>query len=223
MTVEEEDNQMIATDRASRSEKLTRLALLILLFVAVTVGSYASATALRGAEKPPQGAAEALAAEAREQNPFPSGRYLTAFVFVASDCGFSSHPTTMAALRELPALLRERSADYANVSVIGVSLDRDVGAGVRFLRELEPAGAGFDEISTGRSWLNEQVARFVWREGKAHPGLPQVVLIEREVDARRYPQHIEIHPDSVALNVLGRDDILAWIGDGAPLNWNASR
>lgn len=211
---------------ASRWKKLrpSQLALLAGLFVVAALLSHAMATALRGGVAPAHAALEGTAADTLVTAPFASGRYLAAFVFAASGCGFSSHPTTMEALRQVPGLLRAGAgAEFADVSVIGVALDVEPDTGVRFLRELEHPGARFDEVSAGNSWMNEQAIRLMWRDGAAAPLLPQVVLIERQVDARMYPRHIEVRDDSVILNVVGRDDILRWVAEGAPLQFGGPR
>lgn len=200
-----------------------RFALLLMMFGAVTLLSYRMATALRGGVAPALASAEAMAADTPIAGPFASGQHLAAFVFVASDCGFSAHPTTVDALRQLPGLLRDRAAGrFANVSVIGIALDDEVAPGIGFLQDLQQPGSEFDEISAGNSWMNEQAIRLMWRDGAAAPLLPQVLLVERSVDARMYPRHIEVRADSVILNVVGRDDILRWVGDGAPLDAGGS-
>jgi hypothetical protein len=190
-----------------------RAVLLTVLFLAVALLSYRSAL---GIANTAQTAGDAPAA-APLQERFPSGAYLTAFVFVASDCGYSTHPSTVEALRSFVESFRARGDAYANVSLIGVAIDEDVEAGVQFLRSLESPGSRFDEISVGRSWLNEQVTRFVWREGVLIAALPQILVVQREVDARPYPRHIDVQRDTAILNVMGRDDILRWVADGTPL------
>lgn len=201
-----------------------RTALLGGLFLSFTMVSFRVAKAFRGDTVRAAPSATVTNPDASVRNPFESGRYLLAYVLLASDCGYSTERLAKRALRALPDSLRAvHGAAFANVSVVGVALDEDVAAGIRFLDELDRSGRAFDEISVGKSWLNEQIVRLVWREGVAPASLPQVVLVARQVDARAYPRHIETQRDSVLLTVTGRNDIVAWVNEGVPLRFEPSR
>lgn len=200
---------------------LVRLGMMGALFIGCAAAAYGVTSTLRAAPRPPT--APAARPVTPPKPPFQSGRYLLAFVFVSSECGFSTLPQTRRALRALPDSLREaHGAEFTSVSVIGVTIDKDVDTGLRFLREIERSGQVFDEISVGRSWLNEHVLRFVWREGMATANLPQVVLVERHVDVTRYPRHIATERDSVLLNLTGSKAISEWVGKGASLRFTKS-
>lgn len=195
-----------------------RVATRAALFVACAAVSYGVATTLSAAPSAPPRAPPRVSAPTKPL--FQSGRYLVAYVFVSSECGFSTLRQTRRALREFPDSLRATNGSaFANVSVIGVAIDEDVDAGLRFLRDVERSRHVFDEISVGRSWLNEQVMRLVWREGMATANLPQIVLVERQVDATPYPRHIATQRDSVLLNLTGSEQIVAWVGKGAPVRY----
>lgn len=199
-----------------------RAATLGALFIACAAASYGVSSTLRAAPNAPSAPAPPRA-NVPVKPPFESGRYLVAFVFVSSDCGFSRLRETRRALREFPDSLRAANGSaFTDVSVIGVSIDKDVDAGLRFLRDIEGSRHVFDEISVGRSWLNEQVVRLVWREGMATANLPQIVLVERQVDMAPYPRHIGTERDSVLLNLTGSKEIAAWVGKGAPLRYTKS-
>jgi hypothetical protein len=113
--------------------------------------------------------------------------------------------------------------EFAQVSVVGVAIDEDLAAGIEYLGKLGPRGEVFDEISVGRSWMNEFVTGFVWRAGIAEPEVPQLLLVERQVDAAAYPRHIVIRPDSVLLRITGRNDLMAWVEQGTPLDFPSNR
>ena len=100
---------------------------------------------------------------------------------------------------------------------MGIASDRDLRKGVQYLESLGALGSVFDQLSLGGSWLNEQMAALVWREGVATPEVPQIVLVERLVDAGNYPAHVEIRRDSLLLVVAGLTDIVRWVSDGTPL------
>jgi hypothetical protein len=157
-------------------------------------------------------------------NPFASanGTHLIAFVITASDCGWSQRPSMMEAMGSLRSKLRTKhGANYAQVSVIGVALDEDLDAGLRFLSQLgkgKPGGA-FDQVVVGGSWLNEQIVRFVWRDSVAEAASPQVIVIERPVNTESYLSTftIGIKNDRVVTNRTGRE-IFEWISDGLPVD-----
>lgn len=209
-----------------------RAALLVAILIISTAGSYILARVLRADTASRNHLPAAMihtdsgtsttsaGADSMYQNPFRSGRYLVAYVLVASDCGFSNEKLTKKAIREFGDSLRVSQGEvYTHVSVVGVSIDTDLDAGIKFLQEIRGSGTVFDEISVGGNWLNEHITRLVWREGMATPNLPQVVLIERRVDADAYPRHMELHRDSVLLNVIGRNDLVAWVNSGTPLDF----
>ncbi len=211
----------MSQNRASRGAIWYRTVLIVLVVVFSMVASYGLTGAWRGNSgrgARPASLAGAGAGTSRVQSPFPSGRYLVAFVLLSSECGFSTEKGTKKAIRELRASLRASHAKaFAKVSVIGIAIDEDLDAGVRYLQSLGPSA--FDEISVGGSWLNELVTALVWRDGVATPETPQVVLVERRVDASEYPRNIDVQRDSVLLKVTGRDDLLAWVNQGAPMDF----
>ncbi len=108
------------------------------------------------------------------------------------------------------------------MSVVGIAMDDDLTAGVRYLRSLGRSGAAFDEISVGGSWLNQFATALIWRDGLATPEVPQVVLVERRVDAAGYPRYMDVQRDSVLLKVTGRDSLIAWVNGGTPLDFGRS-
>jgi len=141
-------------------------------------------------------------------------------VLLSSECGFCTEKWARKAIGELrDSLQRVQGKAFAHTSVVGVALDNDVRAGVRYLQNLREAGAPFDELSVGGSWLNELITRLVWRDGLATPEVPQVVLVERNVDATSYPRNIDVHRDSMLLRVAGHDDLIAWVNAGTPLTF----
>lgn len=166
----------------------------------------------------PRPATTRNAADSSPRIPFPSGRYLVAFVLVSSKCGFCTEPWARKALGEVrDSLQRTQGKTFAHTSVIGVAIDDDLQAGVRYLQGFRGRRTSFDELSIGGSWLNEIVTSLVWRDGLATAEVPQVVLVERRVDARGYPGNIAVRRDSMLLRVVGREDVIAWVNAGTPL------
>ncbi len=158
-------------------------------------------------------------------NPFASvnGVHLIAFVIGASDCGWSNLPEIKEAFGRIRERIRAAYGDtYAHIEVVGVAIDEDPEAGLTYLSDIGggTVGTAFDQIAVGGSWLNEQVVRFAWREGKAAASTPQVIVVERLVDTSSYLSEstIKTGDDLVVANARGRNDILRWLEQGLPLD-----
>lgn len=157
-------------------------------------------------------------------NPFAAddGMHLIAFVFASSECGWSSRPETMRAVKGIREAMRAVfDSTYARVSVIAVSTDTDLNIGLRFLREVGGGdlNGAFDQIMVGGSWLNEQAIRFIWRERIAEAGVPQIVVIERPVITASYmvSSTIGVLGDRLRANPVGSTAIMQWVQSGFPL------
>lgn len=152
-------------------------------------------------------------------SPYASGSYLVAYVFVSSGCGFSTERRLRNAVERMRAQLRSlHGQNYAAIKVIGVAVDASIEGGMSYMRGLK--GSPFDEIDVGGGWLNELFSRVVWQDGVSTPELPQVVLVQRTVDATPYPQAVVVTRDSTIRAVVGRDSLLAWVDNGMPLAQN---
>jgi hypothetical protein len=158
-------------------------------------------------------------------NPFASanGTHLIAFVLTASDCGWSRIPESMEAVGRIRDQIRSTHGDsYAQVTVVGVALDRDIEAGIGFLSEIGKGkpGRSFDQVMIGGGWLNEQVVRFAWRERIAEAVTPSVIVIERPVNTESYvsTSTIDAQADRLLVKLQGRLQIVAWMNAGMPLN-----
>jgi len=159
-------------------------------------------------------------------NPFASvdGEHLVAFVITASDCGWSNQHLTKAALGSIRERMRSAYGDkYAHIEVVCVAIDENPEAGLAFLSDIGGGAVrtAFDQVAVGGSWLNEQVVRFVWREGKTEAATPQVIVVERRVDTSSYLSEstIKTGDDLIVANASGRSDILRWIEQGLPLDY----
>ena len=183
--------------------------------------AYTVVSALRS---PPPPRAAIADSTHRPINPFASanGKHLIAFIVTASDCGWSSRPSTMAAIGGIREGLRSTYlGSYARVTVVGIALDQDPRVGYDFLRRI---GSGeldrsFDQVVAGGSWLNEAIVRFVWQDQIAEASSPQIVVIERQVATSMYVQTsaIEASGNRVRANPVGSDAILRWVQAGFPL------
>ena len=156
------------------------------------------------------------------------GVHVVAFVIGASDCGWSNHPLTKAALGSIRERMRSAHGDkYAHIEVVGVAIDEDPKAGLAYLSDIGGGtiGTAFDQVAVGGSWLNEQVVRFVWREGMAEAATPQVIVVGRLVDTSSYLSEstIKTGDDLVVANASGVSDIVRWIEQGLPLDYSVGQ
>jgi hypothetical protein len=125
-------------------------------------------------------------------------------VFIgASWCPASSFPQ----LRDsLPVLLKrlESEARARNhwFTTIGISLDRPAKRGIEWLNEYAP----FRELIVGGGWGNYGVIDLIWTDPASPPALPQLVILERRVDASG--QRIEFGPAIVRERLYGVQPIL---------------
>lgn len=145
---------------------------------------------------------------------FEPGRQLVAFVLVSSDCSYCKQPDTKLGIAALRDRFRTNTSNgYRSATVVGVDLDLNLEVGLNYLR-----GIGldqFDEISVGKSWLNENLVRLVWRDKAAPPSVPQVIIVSRDMNAKLKPLRVDFTTDSVLSVLTGRKAILSWVRAGA--------
>jgi hypothetical protein len=198
------------TSIVSSTRKTISLGVLILLLSGV--GSY---TVALGRPKSPPVRPDSTALASI----FPSGVYLMAYVVVASDCGFCTETKAKKALATLrDSLVKANSSRYAAVRVIGVSIDDDLDAGVKYLQSYRSdISMAFDQIMIGGSWLNDFMSAHAWRDHRATTSIPQVLFFTRHVDARAYPKEIGIGHDTLVFQFTGRDSLLAFVNGGGRL------
>lgn len=215
--------------RSNVWRKFVRSALAWSVLLGSIVASYVAVSIWQVERGSGAAASEAdVASAGADVNPFASanGTHLIAFVITESDCGWSALPSTMEAVGSIREALRSAYGDsYAQVTVVGVALDRNLDAGLRFLADLGKGrlDGAFDQVSVGGSWLNEQVVQFVWRGGITQAAIPQVVVVERQVNTESYPATIGVQSDRLLVNPIGTAEITQWVREGLPLDYTPYR
>jgi len=133
-------------------------------------------------------------------------------VFVGSSlCRANSEEGFPAAMeRAKVAAARRAAAEGKRFRAIAVAIDDDPGAGWKFVRKF----GRFDEVSLGGNWINHDVVRYVWRDFPFRPGIPQVVVVERQV--RKGKTSVEVSPEHEVRRLLGTEEIRRWGDAGAP-------
>lgn len=189
--------------------------------------SLALIVALAGAAACQQRSAEVAPAAARPAEPATpasaeSGRYVpdyelktggeTTLVLVgASFCGANRRPGFKEAVEAAKLSVRDQArAKGRQFRAVAVSLDWSTKEALAFLE-----GFGeFDEISVGSNWVNDGALRYIWRDFPAEPEVPQLLVLEREIEAE---PAVRVRSERVVKRVSGSDAILAWVGAGARL------
>lgn len=137
-----------------------------------------------------------------------------AMVFVgASFCGAHNVPGFPQVIeRAKIAVQRQAGEQSKQFRAVGVALDWKPADGYAFMARF----GEFDEITAGSNWLGDGATRYVWRELAGGPEVPQLLIVERHVDADA-DQAIRMSGDRVVRRLLGTRAIEAWVAEGAPI------
>ena len=135
------------------------------------------------------------------------------FVFITSStCGPSNDPALPAVIEELKLLLQGHAASVGRgFAAVGIAKDSRVEAGLRHLKKF----GVFDEVTTGRGWLNMGVLDYVYEQTPGPAATPQVLVLEGFVDVENGER--AIHIGSALVRKVGLVEIQAWNTLGAPI------
>lgn len=140
-----------------------------------------------------------------------TGKEVLMILVGASFCGAQRKPGFPQLVEDAKlSLQRHATASGRQFRALAVSLDWKTSDALAFLR----AFGEFDQISVGGNWLNEGAIRYVWRDMPGEPVVPQILVVEREVEKG---DAITVRGERLVKRVLGTDQIEAWIRSGAAL------
>ncbi|HEX2077013.1 MAG TPA: hypothetical protein VHG08_04865 [Longimicrobium sp.] len=141
-----------------------------------------------------------------------SGKELVMVLVGASFCGAQRKPGFPQQVEDAKlSLQRQAAASGRQFSALAVSLDWETADALAFLEHF----GEWDQMSVGRNWLNEGAIRYVWRDMPGAPEVPQILVIERDVE--KGEQAITVRGDRVVKRLLGTAEIEAWVRGGAPI------
>ena len=136
--------------------------------------------------------------------PIRSGTELIMVLIATSTCPGIDDPALGAALAQArEGLRREAAAKGQLFTTIGVSLDWSIDHGIEMLARFGP----FDEVTVGRGWLNTGALRYIWKDMPGIAAVPQIVVVEREIDKGRSIQVTEEH---VRYRMTSAMRIISW-------------
>lgn len=137
-------------------------------------------------------------------NRLQTGTELVGVFIGASTCDASNHPELAEALRLVRAEVGRRTAYGKVAGWIGVSVDSDLRAGLRFLEGFSQ----FDEVMAGGGWLNAGANTYLVGDFPGQRAIPQLLLLERDLEVEE-GRVVSVQERLVARRV-GADAILAF-------------
>ena len=134
-------------------------------------------------------------------------------VFIgASFCGATKTPGLPQVIERMKQSLRDGAQkDHKRLVTVGVALDWAPEDGIEFLKHF----GRFDELHTGRNWLNIGAVDYIWRGVPGTAGLPQVVVLERHVTQEK--TGLAVTEDRLLRRLVGADQIREWVNSNTPL------
>ncbi|HEX2187817.1 MAG TPA: hypothetical protein VHG51_02905 [Longimicrobiaceae bacterium] len=136
-----------------------------------------------------------------------------ALVFVGgSFCGAHRRPGFPQAVEDAKVRVQEQARSGGwQFRAVAVSLDWRPEDALRFLE-----GFGrFDEVLAGSNWVGDGALRYVWRDMPGEPVVPQLIVLERRIDAGK--SGVQVKRERVLRRILGADAIEEWVASGAPI------
>ncbi len=148
----------------------------------------------------------------RQSRGLVAGEELLVVFIGASFCQAAQVPGFTAAFNQVKRSLRAQAdARQQQTALIGVAVDWDPAAGLRWLNNF----GSFDEVVSGRNWLNMGAVGFIWRDSPGPSALPQIVVLKRIIQPGE--RTILVGKEEVLLRKLGSTEIMAWAEAGSPL------
>lgn len=137
-----------------------------------------------------------------------------ALVFVgASFCGAHNIPGFPQLIENAKiAVQRQARTGGKQFRAVGVAVDWKPADGYAFLARF----GEFDEIMAGSNWIGDGATRYVWRDLPGGAEVPQIIIMERHVDAEA-ARTIRMSEDRVVRRIQGTKAIEAWVAAGAPI------
>ncbi len=125
-------------------------------------------------------------------------------------CNAEELPGTLAELKDLVSK-QANDAGYS-FATMGIAKDSAVSQGLEHLQKV----GGFDEVNTGRGWLNTGALRYVFMEHPGRSATPQVLVLRRTI-LPNTSTGFTVSGERVLIRKIGLNRIIEWADSGAPL------
>lgn len=106
--------------------------------------------------------------------------------------------------------IEARTGKALMLMIIRLFKDLDVEAGIKHLQKY----GHFDEIMTGRGWLNIRLLKYVHEGFPGKAATPQILVVDRR---KVRTAGSAIQDEILVLRKVGADEIAAWASLGTPL------
>lgn len=140
-----------------------------------------------------------------------------AFIYIGSSgCDPSNWEPLYGMVEELKLLARDRAFDNGrSFTAMGIARDWEVEDGIAHLRKF----GRFDEIMTGRNWLNAGLLKYVWEDIPGRAATPQIVVVDRRIVDQQMPDAADglIRDERLVIRKVGTEEIQKWLQQGAPI------
>ena len=138
------------------------------------------------------------------------------FIYIgSSSCSYSNNHELPRKIDQLKRFVQSKAKAHQKGFIAqGISIDWKTENGLEHLSKF----GKFDEISTGRSWINYTLLEYVWEKSFGEPATPQVIVIDRNLLTQSPENPIYIIGDEYLLaQKVGIDEISNWLDLQAPL------
>jgi hypothetical protein len=139
------------------------------------------------------------------------------FVYIGSSgCSPSNAEFLPAAVEALKLRVAGQARrNGRSFAAVGVARDWDVERGLGHLRKF----GRFDEVTTGRNWMNSGVLHYVWEDLPGTAATPQILVVDRRLVDRNSPEAAEgvIRDERLVVRKVGTEEIRRWLEHGAPM------
>ena len=179
-------------------------------------GTSSSLEVAAGSEEVATGDLDAAASDEYQPTYEPlAGKELVLIYIGSSQCAFSTNPALPAIVESAKRALRDKALEAERPFItVGIVKDWIVENGVNHLATF----GTFDEIMTGRSWMNEGVMRYIWQTLPGPASTPQLLVVERTmVVPGEGADRFRISDEAIVTRKVGMGEIPAWVEAGAPL------
>ncbi|HUG38859.1 MAG TPA: hypothetical protein VMM12_00150 [Longimicrobiales bacterium] len=135
--------------------------------------------------------------------PLQTGTDSALVLIVSSQCSVCSDP---ALVEQLGALLRKAQvASAGRLKVIGIAVDPSPRDGYELLSRM----GRFDEMNVGGGWSNLAFSDLLWGDSIAVWAVPQLVVLERQLDADG--RTVVEKKREVQVAAMGARDVVSWL------------
>lgn len=144
---------------------------------------------------------------------YAAGRQIL-FVYIGSEtCGFSREAGFQAIVRTAQMRVAQQArANKQAFSSLGVSAGQSSLLGIKYLADFGP----FDEVISGRGFLNTAAMKYFFDEFAGDASFPQILVVQR--DLSYLEPGYTYRNEKVLLRAVGVPQIEKWVEDKAPIS-----